>query len=242
MRMRLNLPLQDLAFRFNISLATASRIFEKWIDAMQVRLQFLIMWPEREELRRIMPTVFKHNFGNKVAVIIDCFEIFVERPSSLIARAMTWSNYKHHNTVKYIIGVTPQGSVSFISKGWGRRVSDKYLTEHCTILRKLLPYDIVLADRGFDIADSVAMYQAQLYIPAFTRGKKEVEGTRKIANVRIHVERVIGLVRRKYVMLQSILSVHLLTKKAGESMAPIDKIVQVCCALTNLSDSIVPFE
>ena len=45
--------------------------------------------------------------------------------------------------------------------------------------------------------------QAKLHIPAFTRGKSqlsatEVEETRKIANVRIHVERVIGYVRQKY--------------------------------------------
>ena len=38
-------------------------------------------------------------------------------------------------------------------------MSDKYLTEHCGILAKLLPGDIVFADRGFgNIADSVGMY------------------------------------------------------------------------------------
>jgi len=37
--------------------------------------------------------------------------------------------------------------------------------------KKLLPSDIVLADRGFDIADSVALMRAELHIPAFTRGK-----------------------------------------------------------------------
>ena len=247
MRIRLDTPLQDLAYRFSVSLSTTSRILNRWIDVMYVKIKVLIVWPEREELRRTMPSVFKQNFGNKFAIIIDCYEIFVERPSSLIARAMTWSNYKHHNTVKYLIGITPQGSISFISRGWGGRVSDKYLTENSRILNNLLPGYIVLADRGFDIAESVAIYQAKLHIPAFTRGKKqlsakEVEETRKIANVRIHVERVIGLVRRKYVMLQSILSIHLLTTKAGDSVPPIDKIVTVCCALTNLSESVVPFE
>ena len=64
----------------------------------------------------------------------------------------------------------------------------------------------MLADRGFNIEDSVAFYCASLKIPAFTRGKKqlsayEVEETRMIASVRIHVERVIGLVRRKYQIL-----------------------------------------
>ena len=246
-RLKLNSPLQDLAYRFNVSVPIAHRIFDRWIHVMSVRLNFLIQWPEQEELQATMPLVFQRNFGKKVAVIIDCFEIFTERPSSLIARAMTWSNYKHHNTVKFLIGVTPQGVISFISKAWGGRVSDKYLTENSSLLRRLLPGDIVLADRGFDIADSVGFYQARLHIPAFTRGKKqlsakEVEETRKIANVRIHVERVIGLVRRKYSILQGILPIQLVTARRGGDLAPIDKIAIICCALTNLSESIVPLD
>ena len=55
-----------------------------------------------------------------------------------MARSQTWSNYKHHNTVKFLIGMTPQGYISFISKGWGGRVSDKYLTEHCGMLDYLI--------------------------------------------------------------------------------------------------------
>ena len=62
-----------------------------------------------------------------------------------------------------------------------------------------------MADRGFTIQESVALHQAQLAIPAFTRGRNQLDPldgkrTRGIANVRIHVERVIGLLR------QSILS------------------------------------
>ena len=79
-------------------------------------------------------------------IIIDCFEIFVERATDLKARAQTWSNYKHHNTVKFLIGITPQGTISFISKGWGGRVSDRYLTEKCGLLEKLLPGDVLLAE------------------------------------------------------------------------------------------------
>nr|XP_006825719.1 PREDICTED: uncharacterized protein LOC100369546 [Saccoglossus kowalevskii] len=112
-RLRLNLQLQDLAFRFGISLSTASRIFTKWLDVLSSRLSFLIIWPGREMLREIMPVKFKKSFGNKVAVIIDCFEVFIDRPSNLKARAETWSNYKHHNTMKFLIGIAPQ--VVFLS-------------------------------------------------------------------------------------------------------------------------------
>jgi hypothetical protein len=52
-----------------------------------------------------MPMSFRTNFGTLVAVIVDCFEIFIDRPSNLMARAQTWSSYKHHNTAKYMIGI-----------------------------------------------------------------------------------------------------------------------------------------
>ena len=42
--------------------------------------------------------------------IIDCSEIFIEQPKNLTARAQTWSNYKHNNTAKYLIGITLSGA------------------------------------------------------------------------------------------------------------------------------------
>ena len=79
-------------------------------------------------------------------------------------------------------------------------MSNKHLTEHSGLLQKLLPGDVVLADRGFDIGESVGMVQAKLHIPAFTKGKTqltaiEVEETRSIANFRI------GLVKQKFPIL-----------------------------------------
>ena len=100
-----------------------------------------------------------------------------------------------------MISVTPQGIISYISNGWGGRVSDKYIVENSGYLRHLVPGDVVLADRGFDVTDSLALFGATLSIPAFTRSHdqlsaEDIEATRKLANVKNHVERVIGAVRQ----------------------------------------------
>ena len=42
----------------------------------------------------------------------------MERPTNVKAHAQTWSNYQHHNTAKFLIGIAPQGVITFISKGW----------------------------------------------------------------------------------------------------------------------------
>ncbi len=76
------------------------------IDIMYARLKPLILWPDRDILRQTMPMDFRKHCPT-CAVIIDCFKIFVERPSNVLARAQTFSSYKHHNTVKYLIGITP---------------------------------------------------------------------------------------------------------------------------------------
>ena len=173
MRLRLGLSGQDLAYHFRVSSATISRTFTHVIDVVYHQLKPLIIWPNRDALKKTMPMEFRKHFPNCV-VIIDCFEIFLERPANLLSRAQIISQYKHHNTVKYLIGVTPKGTVSFISEGWGRRTSDKYLTEHCSPLTHLVPGDLVRADRGFDISDSVRAYCSTLKIPAFTKGKKQL--------------------------------------------------------------------
>ena len=73
-----------------------------------------------------MPMEFRKCFKQCV-IIIDCFEVFMERPTNLKARAQTWSDYRHHNTVKFLIGISPRGAISYISKGWGRYTSNREL-------------------------------------------------------------------------------------------------------------------
>ena len=133
----------------------------------------------------------------------------------------------------------------------GRTNIRQIFTESCGILNKLLPWNLVLADRGFTIVEGMMLQQAQLAIPPFTKGKGQLyivdnEKTRGIANVRIHVESVIGLLHRKCSILSAILPIEFLmsnTNGSKEEATPvIDRTMNVSAALVNLCPLIVPLD
>ncbi|XP_073672338.1 uncharacterized protein [Paramisgurnus dabryanus] len=244
MRLRLDLPIQHIAHLFNVNESTVSTAFKQTVSVLYSRLSPLVHWPDRERLQVSMPHQFVEIFGNHFAAIVDCFEVSIERPSNLQARAQTSSNFiKDGLTLKYLICITPQGVISFISKGFGGRTSDKQLTENCGFLDKLLPGDIVLADRGFDIKESVGLMCAEVKIPAFTKGQrqleaKDVEDMTSIAHLRIHLERVIGVVRNKYKILSTTIPISMVLPCERVNVTFLDKIVTVCCALVNMCPSL----
>ncbi|KAK0153149.1 hypothetical protein N1851_005166 [Merluccius polli] len=111
MKLRLGLCNTDLAY--TVSKITISNILRSWVPAISLGypamafiLKSLIKWPSKGAVLKNMPKIIKCNF-KRCRCIIDCTEIFIARPSSLTARAQTWSNYKHNNTIKYLIAITP---------------------------------------------------------------------------------------------------------------------------------------
>ena len=82
LRLRLDLSIQHIAYLFGMHRTTAANYFMDTVSVMHRRPSPLIHWPDRDSLRRSMPHQFVEVYGNRVAVIVDCFEIFIERPSS----------------------------------------------------------------------------------------------------------------------------------------------------------------
>ena len=181
MKLRFNLSNFDFGFRFCIHETTVGRILTKWLQLMDIRMTLLIQWPDRQRIQTTMPWCFRSHYGLSVTSIIDCFEIFIEKPMDLMSKTATWSY------------------------------------------------------RG-----------ATLNIPAFTKGKSQlspgdVESTRRLANVRIHVERVIGSVRQKFQILSATTPLPTqYTRSKNDGPILLDSIVRVCCALHNVCDIIVP--
>lgn len=92
MRLRLGLNFVDLGYRFNVNERTASRVFHNTLNIMYENLKQLIIWPDREDIRKSMPKQYIDKLGHdKLVCIIDCFEVFTQRPGEPLFNCKMWS-------------------------------------------------------------------------------------------------------------------------------------------------------
>lgn len=259
MRLRLDLRNQDLAYRFGVKVGTVTRTVHQMVSIMSSTLvPTAVFWPSRAELRKNLPAALRASHPD-CAVIVDCFTVPFEEP---VSRGNQQPQQQRvapssqgvgtsYNVLKYLIGVAPQGVVTFVSRGVLGNVSDKSLTEGCGLLCKLLPGDVVLASRDLDIADSVAARGARFKIAGGYQGEScgssegptLADSSSETASVQRHVDRVIRMVKQRYAMLTGpVESPFTAASERTSNLSTFDKIVQVACALNNLCISAAPLE
>ena len=202
-RLRLGLFERDLANRFNVSVSTVCRICRTWIRFMYLRFKKIPLWPSRSLVNLYMPKGFKELYLT-TRVIIDATEIYVETPALPELQQMTFSSYKNDNTYKVLIGISPGGAITFISKLYPGSISDQMLTRKSGLLDLLEKGDSVMADRGFNIQDDLTPLGVKVNIPPFLKGKTQLEPdelveTRRIASLRIHVEHAMERIKNYHI-------------------------------------------
>ena len=119
-----------------------------------------------------MPESFKKTYPS-TRCIIDCTELYCQRPSSLTTQSSFYSHYKSHVTYKGLLGISPSGAITFISQLFDGSISDKEIVRKSGILEKHLwnAGDSLMADRGFTIEDDLRPLNVSLNIPAFLKGR-----------------------------------------------------------------------
>ena len=226
MKLRLNLPHEDLAIRFNCSSATVTNVVMTWIYALHEVLfkQLMATIPSRQKNQACLPAAFV-SFKN-CRIILDCTEIYSAIPNNMENQRLTYSSYKHRNTWKMLVGVAPNGVITFVSKAYPGSTSDKKIVEHCNVLKQMVPGDLILADKGFLIKDLLPA-GVSLNIPPFLSTpqftERQVYETQQIAKARIHVERAIRRVK----------CFNILQQVPQYYTSQISVIFQVCASLTN---------
>ena len=116
-------------------------------------------------------------------------------------------------------------------------MSDRHLTASSGLLRHLKYGDLVLADRGFDIVDDLAIVGASLAIPPFLLGETPaVSAGGQVFKTAIKCENSCKESHWKdqtYKILNSTLPIRLIKQDRETKITTIDKIVFVCAALSN---------
>lgn len=246
MRLRLDLRNQDLAYRFGVKVGTVTRTVHQMVGIMSSTLvPTAVFWPSRAELRKNLPAALRATHPD-CAVIVDCFTVHLEEPASSGGQQQVAPSSRgagtNSNVLKYLIGVAPQGVVTFVSRGVPGGVSDRSLTESCGLLCKLLPGDVVLASRDLGIGDPVAARGARF---RSAEGFGPPGGSPGVSceSVPRHVDRVISMVKQRYAMLTGpVESPFTASSERTSNLSTFDKIVQVACALNNLCISAAPLE
>ena len=234
MKLRMDLTNEFLAALFDVCPSTCSSILNTWLKFLAEELKPLIYIPSKEAVKRHLPECYQ-SFVPNIRYILDCTEVFIERPRDLELQAQTWSDYKHHNTLKMLVVISPNGHICMLSDSYGGRASDRQITHESGFLNYVDPTDQVMADRGFTIKEDLLMRGAELYIPPAARGTEQFDKcsakkTKQVANLRIHVERAINRIK----------NFHILKNVLPISLVPLaDEINVVTAALCNLQNPLV---
>ncbi|KAJ8677229.1 hypothetical protein QAD02_013016 [Eretmocerus hayati] len=185
----------SLVFGSIITEQHCGRIFVQTILMLNKIMKAIALpWPTRETIKRNLLQCFE-GFEN-TRIVLDCTEIFIQKPQNSCCRIQVYSNYKGGDTIKLMTGVSPGGNMSFISKPYGGRYSDSAIFEQSELVNLLEPGDGVMVDKGFLIDEICEMKGLCLIRPPFLKNKnngkfsaKESILTASIAKARVHVER-----------------------------------------------------
>ncbi|XP_051170554.1 uncharacterized protein LOC127287590 [Leptopilina boulardi] len=234
-KLKLNLSFACLAILFRVSRQTCRNEFYTMLGLLSACLSPLIRWPPKDEILENMPKCFK--FFPSTRVIFDGTEIPIQKRKCLKCRIATYSQYKSGHTVKFIVGITPSGLISFVSDSYAGRASDKQIIVESGILDKLIPdEDSVMCDKGVLIQNECKKRKIKLIMPC-SKSKivvqfspQEANLNQKIASARVHVERSIQRLKI-FKILKGPLSWDVV------SWSP--EIMRVICGLVNLSPPIL---
>ncbi len=233
MKLKLNCGHIDLATRFNCSTATVSNTFITIISALYDILYvglFKNNIPSTAKNQMSLPSCFRP-FPN-CRMVLDCTEVSISNTERLDTQSHSYSQYKGQTTLKALIGVAPNGVITFTSDLYDGSASDKAITADCGLLQHLQPGDMVMAGEGFTIRD-ILPQGVSLNIPSFLVSgqftQEEVNNNRLISSARIHVERSVQRLK-----LFGIL--HHIPYQFRENS---NKILKVCVCLTNLQTPVL---
>ena len=137
---------------FNCSQTTISNIVLTFLYLFHETVyEPLFHIPSRDFNKTSMPESFA--LFKNCRIIIDCTDVKITTPRNMNEQALSYSFYRGMNSYKILVGVAPNGTITFVSDPYPGSTSDKAIVAHCGLVQKLHRGDLILADKGFLIED-----------------------------------------------------------------------------------------
>ena len=202
-------------YLFGIDPPSVGRYFISITSILEdfINRQFPVM--SDEDIYLTQDKKWAAQMGQPVHSIIDCTEVFTRGCSSGTAHAAMYSEYKGHNTAKFLTGIAANGMVDYISEAITGSTTDKKMCMdhgHLEWMKRVPTYvrtrdnkpaiKLVLADKGFtNVVVDYLRHDIKLATPTHKfRGvafnDADVKLSRENSNLRVHVERANALAKR----------------------------------------------
>ena len=206
---------EEIKQRFMCSHGSVFVLFFKLLDIFFTGLgPSLVCWPEKDT----------NSDGNQTTIgfkiLLEILEISINKPAFKRGLVETWSEDRQEHTLKCVLGITPQGTIIYVSQLYGGACSDDFIVQSCGVLEK------------FTYGDSV-ISSTPLVISRILAGKGATYTTN---DGWAYGKSVVNQLCKKFPVLSTPFHPkQLKNNQDGTQIAK--KIVHVCCSLFNLCPS-----
>ena len=119
---------------------------------MKVLSSMIEVW-DVDTVHTLKPKNFK---SQKLHSIADATVRFIKTPKDHLLQRLTWSNYKHHNTLKVLVVIAPSSDIMFIFLAYPGSISNKEITKQSDYLDIIEAYAELMVDKGINISNECA--------------------------------------------------------------------------------------
>ena len=148
MKVRMGLLNEDIADQFKGSRTLISQVFSTWVREKAKVLSCMIKVLDLDIVNILKPK--KSNYKNYILLQLPLKYSFRHQKITYL----TWSHYKHHNTLKVLLNIAPSSDIVFISLTYPGSISDKEITKQSGYLGMMETYAELMICKGFNIINS----------------------------------------------------------------------------------------
>jgi hypothetical protein len=200
--LRTGMSQEAAAGMFNLHQTTIGRVFEMVLMGIYHATKKMFPPVPDYVIAATCPASLINQFGGVVSYFLDATELWIQTPEDKQAQKSVYSSYKSHTTAKLLGALSSTGCLSWVSKAYPGSITDPSITEVSGFVEECAHAgQSVVADKGFMIYYLLGKVGCRLEIPPKRRAgqvqlsSEECKATYKIANPRIHVERVFAWVK-----------------------------------------------